>query len=280
MRRIISIREMQNVSLELKRKRKSVGFVPTMGYLHEGHLSLVRRAREENEIVVVSVYVNPTQFRPGEDFERYPRDIKRDTRLLERESVDILFTPRDEEMYPDNFSTFVVEEDVSRPWEGERRPGHFRGVTTVVAKLFNIVLPDRAYFGEKDWQQAKVIQRMVRDLNFPVDIVTCPTVREKDGLAASSRNTYLSPEGRKKATLIYQILKEGERMLKEGKKLEEILPLLREKLGKYPGVELEYLVLVDPETLKPLKEVKKNNLFLIACKVEGVRLIDNLPVVI
>ncbi len=280
MRRIISIREMQNVSLELKRKRKSVGFVPTMGYLHEGHLSLVRRARGENEIVVVSVYVNPTQFRPGEDFERYPRDIKRDISLLERERVDILFTPRDEEMYPDNFSTFVVEEDVSRPWEGERRPGHFRGVTTVVAKLFNIVLPDRAYFGEKDWQQAKVIQRMVRDLNFPVDIVTCPTVREKDGLAASSRNTYLSPEGRKKATLIYRILKEGEKMLKEGKKLEEILSLLQEKLGKYPGVELEYLVLVDPETLKPLKEVKKNNLFLIACRVEGVRLIDNLPVVI
>ncbi len=280
MRRIISIREMQNASLEFKRKRKSVGFVPTMGYLHEGHLSLVRRARGENEIVVVSVYVNPTQFRPGEDFERYPRDIKRDISLLERERVDILFTPRDEEMYPDNFSTFVVEEDVSRPWEGERRPGHFRGVTTVVAKLFNIVLPDRAYFGEKDWQQAKVIQRMVRDLNFPVDIVTCPTVREKDGLAASSRNTYLSPEGRKKATLIYRILKEGEKMLKEGKKLEEILSLLQEKLGKYPGVELEYLVLVDPETLKPLKEVKKNNLFLIACRVEGVRLIDNLPVVI
>ncbi len=272
--------KMQEKALYLREKRKIIGFVPTMGYLHQGHLSLIRKARRECEVVVISIYVNPTQFGPGEDFERYPRDLKRDIRLAEREGVDIIFAPRDKDMYPEDFSTYVEEKALSQRWEGEFRPHHFQGVTTIVAKLFNIVLPHKAYFGAKDWQQAVIIQRMVRDLHFPVEIVVCPTIREEDGLALSSRNTYLSPEGRKKATLLYKVLKEGERKIKEGEKdVEKIVSQLKSIIEKEPLAELDYLSIVDPETLEPLREIQKKNLFLIACKVEGVRLIDNLLVV-
>ncbi len=269
---------MQERSLTLRKEGKIIGFVPTMGYLHEGHLSLIRKAREETEIVVVSIYVNPTQFGPGEDFDRYPRDLERDRNILENERVDILFAPSDKDMYPPDFSTYVEETKLSQRWEGERRPGHFRGVTTIVAKLFNIVLPHRAYFGEKDWQQAKIIKRMVRDLNFPVEIIVLPTVREKDGLACSSRNTYLSPQARKKATSIYKTLKKGEGWLKSGWGPKEILEKMKKELEEVPGLELEYLVIVDPDTLEPLQNIQRENLFLIACRVDGVRLIDNLYV--
>ncbi|MCD6521568.1 pantoate--beta-alanine ligase [Candidatus Calescamantes bacterium] len=269
---------MQERSLALRKEGKIIGFVPTMGYLHEGHLSLIRKAREETEVVVVSIYVNPTQFGPGEDFDRYPRDLERDRSILENERVDILFAPSDKDMYPPDFSTYVEETKISQRWEGERRPGHFRGVTTIVAKLFNIVLPHRAYFGEKDWQQAKIIKRMVRDLNFPVEIIVLPTVREKDGLACSSRNTYLSPQAREKATSIYKTLKKGEEWLRKGWGHKEILEKMKKELEEIPGLELEYLVLVDPDTLEPLQNIQKENLFLIACRVDGVRLIDNLCV--
>jgi len=267
---------MQETSGKLRREGKTIGFVPTMGYLHEGHLSLVRRARKENDILVVSIFVNPTQFGPGEDFQKYPRDMERDSNLLEKESVDILFNPQAEEMYPEHFSTYVEETLLSRKWEGEKRPGHFRGVTTVVAKLFHIVLPHRAYFGEKDWQQALIIKRMVRDMNFPLEIITCPTVRENDGLAMSSRNTYLSPEGRKVATILYRALKEGEKLVKEGKKgVKEILGELIALIRKEQKARLDYLALVDPETLQPLSKLQRNNLFIIACWIEDTRLIDN-----
>ncbi len=270
---------MQETAGKLREEGKTIGFVPTMGYLHEGHLSLVRKARRENDVLVVSIFVNPTQFGPGEDFQRYPRDMERDSNLLEKESADILFNPQAEEMYPEHFSTYVEETLLSRRWEGEKRPGHFRGVTTVVAKLFNIVLPHRAYFGEKDWQQALVIKRLVRDMNFPLQIITCPTVRESDGLAMSSRNTYLSPEGRKAATILYRALKEGEKLVKEGKKeAEEIVRELLSLIRKEPKAKLDYLALVDPETLQPLNRLQEDNLFIIACWIENTRLIDNLLV--
>ena len=269
---------MQERSLTLRKEGKIIGFVPTMGYLHEGHLSLIRKAREETEIVVVSIYVNPTQFGPGEDFDRYPRDLERDRNILENERVDILFAPSDKDMYPPDFSTYVEETKLSQRWEGERRPGHFRGVTTIVAKLFNIVLPHRAYFGEKDWQQAKIIKRMVRDLNFPVEIIVLPTVREKDGLAASSRNTYLSEKDREKALCLYKALhkikemvelegiRESDILLKEGKKIIE----------NTEGVKLQYLEAVNLKNLNPVKKIKKGVMVAGAIKIGKVRLIDNI----
>jgi len=204
--------EMQKRSLELRSQGKTIGFVPTMGYFHEGHLSLMRRARQECDVVVVSIYVNPLQFGPREDFNRYPRDLQRDLKMAEEVGVDIVFAPKDEDMYPEGYQTFVEVTELTRSLEGFYRPGHFRGVTTVVAKLFNIVLPHKAYFGEKDFQQLRVVQRMVRDLNFPVEIVPCPTVRETDGLAMSSRNTYLNTEERRAATVLYRALKAADEL--------------------------------------------------------------------
>ncbi len=270
---------MQELSTNLRNEGKTIGFVPTMGYLHEGHLSLVRKARKENDILVVSIFVNPTQFGPGEDFKKYPRDLERDKSLLQKENVDILFNPIEKEMYPEDFSTYVEETSLTRKWEGEKRPGHFRGVTTIVTKLFHIVLPHRAYFGEKDWQQMLVIKKMVQDLNFPLEIISCPTIRENDGLAMSSRNTYLSPEGRKSAIILYRVLKKGEKLIKESKKnVKEILRELVSLIQKEAGAELDYLALVDPETMEPIDKLQKRNLIIIACRIEGTRLIDNLLV--
>jgi len=272
-------RKMQELSTNLRKEDKTIGFVPTMGYLHEGHLSLVRKARKENDILVVSIFVNPTQFGPGEDFKKYPRDLERDKSLLQKENVDILFNPIEKEMYPEDFSTYVEETSLTRKWEGEKRPGHFRGVTTVVTKLFHIVFPHRAYFGEKDWQQMLVIKKMVQDLNFPLEIISCPTIRENDGLAMSSRNTYLSPEGRKSAVILYHVLKKGEKLIKESKKnVKEILRELVSLIQKEAGAELDYLALVDPETMEPIDKLQKRNLIIIACRIEGTRLIDNLLV--
>ncbi|NPB05335.1 MAG: pantoate--beta-alanine ligase [Aquificae bacterium] len=269
--------ELRSFLREARKGGKTVGFVPTMGYLHEGHLSLVRRARGENDLVVVSIFVNPTQFGPGEDFERYPRDLERDLRLLEREGVDAVFAPSAEEMYPKNFSTFVEETELSKRWEGEFRPGHFRGVCTVVTKLLNLVRPDRAYFGEKDYQQLKVVERMVRDLDLETQVVPCPTVREPDGLAMSSRNAYLSPEERRQATALYRSFQLAQRLVEEGlRDPRELERRLLEFLKSFPLIEkVDYVAVVDPETLEPAREIKGGERILVAVRMPSARLIDN-----
>lgn len=263
----------------LREAPRPVGFVPTMGYLHEGHLSLARRARQECAFVVMSIFVNPTQFGPHEDFDRYPRDLPRDTRLAEQAGVDLIFAPSVEEMYPAGFSTYVEVEGVTARWEGERRPGHFRGVATVVLKLFNQVQPDRAYFGEKDYQQLQVVKRMVRDLDLPVEIVGCPIVRELDGLAMSSRNVYLSPEHRRAATVLYRTLVRGRELAAQGEReVSRLLEGMRAVLRSEPLVQEDYLAIVDPTSLEPLEHVTGLARILIAGRVGNVRLIDNMPV--
>jgi pantoate--beta-alanine ligase len=253
------------------------GFVPTMGYLHEGHLSLVRRARAENDRVAVSVFVNPTQFGPHEDYARYPRDLERDLRLLEPLGVDLVFVPSVEEMYPPGFQTWVIVEEVSRPLEGASRPGHFRGVATVVAKLFNILQPDRAYFGQKDAQQTVVIRRMVQDLNIPVEIVICPTVREPDGLAMSSRNTYLNPEERRAATVLFRALQAAKARYEAGERdAERLREAMREVIRAEPLARIDYVSVAHPETLQELERVEGPALLSLAVYIGTTRLIDNL----
>ena len=269
--------EVQKYIKQLKREGKTIGFVPTMGYLHEGHLSLVRCSKKENDLTVVSIFVNPTQFGEGEDYDRYPRDLERDLKLLQKEGVDIVFAPEVGDMYPKDFSTYVEETKISRLWEGEFRPGHFRGVCTVVTKLFNIVQPDRAYFGEKDYQQLQVIKRMVRDLNMDIEIIGCPIVREKDGLAMSSRNVYLSPEEREQATAIYKSFQLAQKLVEEGIRDAE---RLKEEIVKFfkgfPLIkQIDYVAIVDPETLEPVKEIRGGERILVAVRTPSARLIDN-----
>lgn len=267
--------KMQRLSLKLRSEGKTIGFVPTMGYFHEGHLSLMRKARQECDVVVVSIYVNPLQFGPREDFNRYPRDIERDLKMAESVGVDIVFAPTDEEMYPEGYQTFVEVTELTRGLEGIHRPGHFRGVTTVVAKLFNIVLPHKAYFGEKDFQQLRVVQKMVRDLNFPVEIVPCPTVREEDGLAMSSRNTYLSPDERKAATILYRSLKAADELFKSGERnATRLKAKVWEVLATEPLVRPQYVEIVDAETLEPVYTVDRPSVILLAAFVGQARLID------
>ncbi len=266
---------MQQRSLELRRQGKVIGFVPTMGYFHEGHLSLMRRARQECDVVVVSIYVNPLQFGPREDFNRYPRDLPRDLKMAEEVGVDIIFAPKDEDMYPEGFQTFVEVTELTRGLEGFYRPGHFRGVTTVVAKLFNIVLPHKAYFGEKDFQQLRVVQRMVRDLNFPVEIVPCPTVREPDGLAMSSRNTYLNPEERRAATVLQRALQAADALFRQGERnVARLKAKAWEVLATEPSVRPQYLEIVDAETLTPVFTIERPAVILVAAFVGNARLID------
>jgi pantoate--beta-alanine ligase len=270
-------RELQTFIKKLKKEGKTIGFVPTMGYLHEGHLSLVRCAKKDNDLVVVSIFVNPTQFGKNEDYDRYPRDLQRDLKLLEREGVDIVFAPKVEDMYPPGFSTYVEETKLSQPLEGKFRPGHFRGVCTVVNKLFNIVQPDRAYFGEKDYQQLLVIKKMVEDLNMDIEVVGCPIVREPDGLAKSSRNVYLSEEERRQATALYKSFLLAQKLVEEGltdtqKLRQEILNFLKQ----FPLIkEIDYVEIVDPQTLEPVKEIKGGERILIAVRMPSARLIDN-----
>jgi pantoate--beta-alanine ligase len=253
------------------------GFVPTMGYLHEGHLSLIRRARAENDRVAVSIFVNPTQFGPHEDYARYPRDLERDLRLLEPLGVDLVFVPSVEEMYPPGFQTWVIVEEVSRPLEGASRPGHFRGVATVVAKLFHILQPDRAYFGQKDAQQTVVIRRMVQDLNIPVEIVICPTVREPDGLAMSSRNTYLNPEERRSATVLFRALQIAKARYEAGERdAERLREAMREVIRAEPLARIDYVSVADPETLRELEQVEGPALLSLAVYIGTTRLIDNI----
>ena len=263
---------------ELRRQiSSSVGLVPTMGYFHEGHLALVKRARAENPTIVVSIFVNPTQFGPSEDFATYPRDMNRDLKLLEREKTDIVFVPSDEEMYPYGYSSWVDVEGVTEHLEGARRPGHFRGVATVVAKLFNIIQPTRAYFGQKDAQQAVVIKRMVTDLNMMIEIVVVPTVRESDGLAMSSRNIYLNTEERQKATILFKALSLATQLWQSGEKdADNIRQQMSLLIQKEPLAKIDYVSIADANTLEELKLIDYSALVSLAVRIGKTRLIDNI----
>jgi pantoate--beta-alanine ligase len=255
----------------------SVGLVPTMGYLHEGHLALVRRARSENETVVVSIFVNPTQFGAGEDFQTYPRDPERDLALLQGEEVDVVFIPPAEEMYPAHFGTWVDVQQITERLEGAFRPGHFRGVATVVAKLFNIVEPTRAYFGQKDAQQLIVIKRMVSDLNMNLELVAVPTVREPDGLAMSSRNTYLSPKERQAALVLWQALDLANQLWSEGERnAGKIRQKMKALIDSEPLAQIDYISVADAESLEELGEIDRPALVSLAVRVGKTRLIDNI----
>lgn len=255
----------------------SWGLVPTMGYLHAGHLSLVERARQENDHVGVSIFVNPTQFGPTEDLAAYPRDLERDLRLLEEGGVDLVWAPPVEEVYPAGYQTYVTVEEVTKPLEGAARPGHFRGVATVVAKLFNVFQPDRAYFGQKDAQQAVVIQQMVRDLNFPLEVVVCPIVREPDGLAMSSRNVYLTPEQRAAAPVLYRALCAARDAWLAGEHDgERLRAIMRGVLAAEPLARPEYVSAADPTTLVELGDCSRGVLLSLAVRIGKARLIDNM----
>ncbi len=254
----------------------SVGFVPTMGYFHEGHLTLVKRARSESSTVVVSIFVNPTQFGPSEDLTAYPRDLTRDLKLLEKEKAYIVFVPLDEEIYPPSFSSWVDVEKVTKHLEGASRPGHFRGVTTVVAKLFNIVQPTKAYFGQKDAQQAVVIKRMVADLNMNVEIVVVPTVRERDGLAMSSRNSYLTSEERQAAAVLFKSLSLARQLWQGGEKdADKIRQQMTSLIRKEPLAKIDYISIADADTLEELKLIDRSALASLAVRIGKTRLIDN-----
>src|SRR5580700_2316222 len=277
-----TIRSVKEMRTAVKRSGRRVALVPTMGALHEGHATLMRQAREQDALVVVSIYVNPTQFGPQEDFKRYPRDLEADQRLCEREQVDTIFAPSDGEMYPGGVeaalaaSTWVEETMLARRFEGERRPGHFRGVCTVVAKLFNIVQPDIALFGQKDYQQLKVVQRMVRDLRFPIEIVPVPTVREPDGLAMSSRNAQLSPAERAQAAVLSKALRVAHDLFTGGEQSADRLEAAMQRtVSLAPAMRLDYAQIVDGETLEPVTKVQHGNVALIAVHMGKVRLIDN-----
>jgi len=253
-----------------------VGFVPTMGYLHEGHLSLARRAKEECASVVASIFVNPTQFGPGEDLSKYPRDLARDLSQLESVGVALVWTPTPEVMYPPGFQTWVTVNELTKGLEGAMRPGHLRGVTTVVAKLFNAVQPRRAYFGQKDAQQAAVIRQMTKDLDFPIEIVVCPTVREADGLAMSSRNAYLNPEERKAATVLFRALGAAKAAYENGERRAETLRrIMTETINVEPLATLQYISCAEYDTLQELETVAGKALLSMAVFVGKTRLIDN-----
>ncbi len=253
-----------------------IGLVPTMGFFHEGHLALMRYARPRCDRLVVSLFVNPIQFGPQEDFREYPRDLERDAALAQKEGVDVLFTPAAEDMYPPRFQTYVEVTELSRPLCGARRPGHFRGVATVVLKLFNIVQPHLAVFGLKDYQQYLVIRQMVRDLNLPVEILGHPIVREEDGLAMSSRNVYLTPEQRQVATCLYQALKLAQKRVAEGQKeVASLRKELEEFISGHPFTKIDYIEFRHPETLAPVEEIKAPTLLALAVFVGKARLIDN-----
>ncbi|GER81077.1 MAG: pantoate--beta-alanine ligase [Anaerolineales bacterium] len=256
-----------------------LGLVPTMGYLHKGHLSLARRAREECDRVAASIFVNPTQFGPTEDLSKYPRDLDRDLSLLDAAGVDLVWTPDNETIYPPDFSTWVEVEGLTKPLEGAARPGHFRGVTTVVAKLFNAVQPQAAYFGQKDAQQAAVVRKMTRDLNFPVEIVVCPTVREADGLAMSSRNSYLSPEERKSAVVLFRALTAAREAFERGERdAESLRKVMSEMLASEPRARTQYVSCADYDTLEELATVTGKALLSMAVFIGKTRLIDNFVV--
>ncbi len=277
MQLINSIRDMQSLAESLRKQGRTIGFVPTMGFLHEGHLSLMRRARSECDTVVVSIFVNPAQFGPGEDFDRYPRDEEGDRRKCQFEGVDLLFMPTASEMYPVKPTVFVTVEGISDILEGAIRPGHFRGVATVVAKLFHIVKPHAAYFGQKDYQQCAVIRRMTEGLNLDVNIVALPTVREQDGLAMSSRNSYLNADERRAAAAIHRALSAAEHLALAGvKEPEKLRNKMRAVFAEEKTITIDYIEIADSESLETLDTVRGKAVILVAVRLGKTRLIDNL----
>ena len=276
MRIIRSPKIMTEVLKKLKLKDRTIGFVPTMGALHEGHLSLIRQARRENDIVAVSIFVNPTQFGPKEDFKRYPRPIRKDIVFCRKEKVDFIFYPKVKDLYAQGFKTFVTVEQFSNVLCGKSRPGHFRGVATVVTKLFNIVNPDIAYFGQKDAQQAIIIKRLVCDLNIPVKIKVMPIIREKDGLAMSSRNVYLNQQERKDALVLSRSLNLAKDLLKKGERnAARIINSMRRLIKQRKSAKIDYIAVVDSEDLKPIKKISNGCLIALAVWMGKTRLIDN-----
>ncbi len=273
---IRSIPQLKEKIRQVKKTGETIGLVPTMGYLHQGHLSLVKGARESCDFVVVSIYVNPMQFGVGEDFEEYPRDSTRDARFCEEEKVDLIFSPSDRDMYPKGYATFVDVERLTLGLCGGSRPGHFRGVTTVVTKLFNLVEPDKAYFGQKDAQQALALKKMSEDLNMNLDLVIMPTVREPDGLAMSSRNKYMSEEERKAGLVLYKSLVRAKELIEEGSRRSwQIISAMEELIDGEPLAEKEYVEIVDTEEMKRLEVLKGEILIVLAVKIGKTRLIDN-----
>lgn len=277
MKKITKILEMKDVVRELKSQGKIIGFVPTMGYLHEGHLSLVRSSVQKADTTVISIFVNPTQFGPKEDFKEYPRDIKRDSATLEREGVDYLFIPDTEEIYPYGFKTYVEVQDLQTKLCGRSRSGHFRGVCTVVLKIFNIIYPGIAFFGQKDAQQAIILKKMVSDLNLDVKIEVLPIVREKDGLALSSRNEYLDEKERQAALVLYRSLQEAKKMIMEGeRRTAPIIENMKELVGKEPLVKIDYVDIVDLDELNAVETIGQDVLLALAVFIGETRLIDNI----
>lgn len=273
------VAKMKEYSRKYREQGLKIGFVPTMGYLHEGHLSLVREARRMSDICVVSIFVNPIQFGPQEDLDRYPRDLERDAEILAEEKVDVLFAPSVEEMYPQGYRTYVYVEGLSEKLCGASRPGHFRGVTTVVCKLFNIVQPHFAFFGQKDAQQYIILRRMVQDLNMDVEMILMPIIREADGLAMSSRNVYLSPEERAIAPMLYQALKIGQEMIEEGERdPKKVIKAMKEYLEQEPRIRIDYIEIVDLENLEPVNTIRGRVLIAGAIYIGTTRLIDNIIV--
>ena len=277
MRVLSTVAEMQAACREVRRSGKSLGLVPTMGALHEGHLSLVRAARAHNQVVATSIFVNPLQFGPNEDFSKYPRTFDRDRQLLGAEKVDLIFAPSADEMYPEGASTTVYVRGLSEKLDGKSRPGHFQGVTTVVAKLFEIVRPDRAYFGQKDAAQVALIRKMVQDLNIDLELIICPIVREHDGLAMSSRNTYLNPEQRKQALVLYRSLMRMQTLADRGESSSSALSDAgKQVLAEEPDIKLDYLEIVNPHSLDPVPDITQGALVAVAAWVGTTRLIDNI----
>ena len=271
------ILEIQEHIKQLKRAGKQIGFVPTMGYLHAGHLSLIEAAVKENDLVVVSIFVNPKQFGPREDFAEYPRDLERDLDLISQAGGEIVFIPETAEIYPENFQSYVEVREITANLCGAKRPGHFLGVATVVNKLFNIIKPDKAYFGQKDAQQCQVIKRMVLDLNMDVEIIICPIVREADGLALSSRNVYLNQEERKQATVLSQALFKAQELIRDGERDSTTIKNIMEKMiTQKPLAKIDYISIVDETTLQDVQHLNQNILIALAVKFGNTRLIDNI----
>ncbi|AUG57795.1 MAG TPA: pantoate--beta-alanine ligase [Ruminiclostridium sp.] len=277
MRIVEKIADLKTIIRAQKREGKTIGFVPTMGYLHKGHLSLIETSIRHNDFTVISIFVNPTQFGPNEDFDRYPRDIEGDLKKAESVGVDVVFIPAKEEMYPQGYMTYVNVEKITDSLCGKSRPGHFRGVTTIVNKLFNIVEPDRAYFGQKDAQQALVIKKMVEDLNMNVEVIVCPIVREEDGLAMSSRNAYLSDEERKSAAILYESLLEAKEMVEMGERDgKKIVGHIKNKIESKTNAEIDYIEVVKASTLENADILEGEILIALAVKFGQTRLIDNI----
>ena len=269
--------DVRSYARDVKRRGLSLALVPTMGALHDGHRSLLRRAQRECDAVLVSIFVNPTQFNSPRDFAKYPRDLEKDAEELRELNVDAIFAPHSDEMYPPGFETYIAPGKLTESFEGSARPGHFRGVSTIVLKLFNLVQPDLSYFGQKDFQQGRVIQRMLEDFNLDVRLVICPTVREGDGLAMSSRNALLSPDARHAATALYRSLRHGETLVHAGEVCaERVLNAMTAILDQERPVEVDYLALVDPTYLEPVERVTPGTVALVAARIADTRLIDNL----